>query len=356
MKISTPISALTNQRFDLVSVREKAVAIPCSGASLQRCSATCVDIQAEEVFTPAANAPRVCQHFVPFIRLLSCVTIAALVFTCGACSDGGNGVVPVLEAPKYYHSNASWSPTDTYVAYQYNFVSGTLDSVGLYLFDLNDSTFALRFGANPQIPSNPDFSPDGQWMAFSWYAQIWVAEVLGDSLKQLSSAGSNFSPSWSPDGNLIAFRRSAPAGGVYLMLADGSESRWIASGNSPVWLSNSTLAIIQDGIVVADTSRAIGGTIVPREGPGWIGIRDLTATRDGSRIAFSAVGDGTQPNIWVANANGSGLVQLTSTGGDQPAWSADGTQLVYTNTLTGEIWTMNSDGSDKAVLIRFEGR
>ncbi|MER3524356.1 MAG: hypothetical protein C4326_09885 [Ignavibacteria bacterium] len=41
------------------------------------------------------------------------------------------------------------------------------------------------------------------------------------------------------------------------------------------------------------------------------------------------------------------LSQLTVDGGDYPAWSPDGTRIVYTRTSAGDggLWIMNADGS-----------
>ncbi len=80
---------------------------------------------------------------------------------------------------------------------------------------------------------------------------------------------------------------------------------------------------------------------------------------DGRRIAFSAV-HGSPPllsDIWVMNADGSGLVNLTHAPQQEnrePFWSPDGKQLVFSallgNTLT--LYLMHADGSQKRLLLR----
>jgi dipeptidyl aminopeptidase/acylaminoacyl peptidase len=63
------------------------------------------------------------------------------------------------------------------------------------------------------------------------------------------------------------------------------------------------------------------------------------------RILFTAVAaKETFGSIYVMNVDGSGVVKLTgSQGGDEPAWSPNGTQVAFVR--TDGIWVMNADGS-----------
>lgn len=74
------------------------------------------------------------------------------------------------------------------------------------------------------------------------------------------------------------------------------------------------------------------------------------------RIAFYTERDGSYTEIYTMNAGGSGLLRLTFTA-DQtelyPEWSPNGLQLAFTRTSptsNGEIWVMDSDGSDQTQL------
>jgi len=72
---------------------------------------------------------------------------------------------------------------------------------------------------------------------------------------------------------------------------------------------------------------------------------------DGSRIAYSADLPDGSAQIFVMDADGSGVVQLTS---DQavnfaPAWSPDGTQIAFVKEEpngTRDVWVMDVEGPD----------
>jgi Tol biopolymer transport system component len=81
---------------------------------------------------------------------------------------------------------------------------------------------------------------------------------------------------------------------------------------------------------------------------------------NGSRIAFvstrdgggAPAGPGSVPNIYVANADGSGVTRLTQ--GEMPTWSADGQRIAFHSSSSGwpEIRVINADGSNERVLGR----
>ena len=83
---------------------------------------------------------------------------------------------------------------------------------------------------------------------------------------------------------------------------------------------------------------------------------------DGTKIAFSSTRSGT-PQIWVMNFDGSNPVQLTidpypdnpmsSIRCFEPDWSYDGTMITFSSIMftdLDQIWVMNADGSNLAVI------
>ncbi|MBI4726713.1 PD40 domain-containing protein [candidate division TA06 bacterium] len=185
----------------------------------------------------------------------------------------------------------------------------------------------------------------------------------GDSLTQLTFNGRNFFPTWSPDGKRIAwdtsYMDSLGANVIWIMDADGNNKKDISQHQVGEWRMPDWYT---DGRIVH--IRYPGGStfsseifIMDSSGQNPIRITNNNNTDyypkvspTGTKILFSSQADGQAPRIWVVNSDGSKPIKLTETGGDHPAWSPDGTKIVYCNTVDGRLWTMNADGTNKQQL------
>lgn len=84
------------------------------------------------------------------------------------------------------------------------------------------------------------------------------------------------------------------------------------------------------------------------------GFSSFDISPDGTRITFSA-GPVTNSNLYVINADGTGEVELTSnsSGNNDPAWSPDGTQIVFSRSDSNndeQIFVINDDGTNLSPL------
>jgi TolB protein len=200
------------------------------------------------------------------------------------------------------------------------------------------------------------------------------------------------SPTWSPDGRRIAFmvhRWPDGSAEVHVMNADGSGQRnltresgldvspelWSPDWRKVVLLRNPCAAVqrtcegaTQIYVMNADGSglrRLARGGSVRRI---WSGERagggdGLAWSPDGRRIAFMSDRDGDF-DIYVVDLDGSGQRNLTRKPGfdKDPVWSPDGRRIAFVSSIDErhpdrrqEIYVMNADGSGRRLLARGHG-
>lgn len=145
------------------------------------------------------------------------------------------------------------------------------------------------------------WSPNNKMIAVSWLRDapepgLFLLSADGTGEPALIAQNA-FTPTWSPDGNKLAFSEEKPRG------------RW-------------TLAVVNSdgtGLVrLTDDAHGAGS-------PAW--------SPDGRRIAFDQfLGSGGRQQIFVVNPDGTGVRQLTTDPGwscTHAAWSPDGKRIVY---------------------------
>ena len=72
-------------------------------------------------------------------------------------------------------------------------------------------------------------------------------------------------------------------------------------------------------------------------------LAQATSPESNGKIVFGATQNGYS-QIYSVNPDGTGLVELTTSGGVAPAWSPDGSRIAFIGGAGG-IYIMNADGS-----------
>jgi Tol biopolymer transport system component/tRNA A-37 threonylcarbamoyl transferase component Bud32 len=106
----------------------------------------------------------------------------------------------------------------------------------------------VPFTSFPGHQAHPSFSPDGNQIAFAWDGEkeenpdIYVKQVGGEGLLRLTTGPrGNYQPVWSPDGRYIAFWRSVDGeDGVYEIAAlGGPERKLLTTSLGALWYTES---------------------------------------------------------------------------------------------------------------------
>jgi TolB protein len=207
-------------------------------------------------------------------------------------------------------------------------------SLGKYGFQLK--MYSLLLGRYVNFPggsgsgASPAWAPNGNEIAYSAAPSgafdIWIADSNGNLARRVTSfRGGNISPTYNPrTGDQIAFisgRTGLPQ--LYIMNADGSGVSQMTDGgyaSSPSWSPNGQfIAFAWDR----------------KYGPGAPGGQD----------------------IYIMEVATKKWWQLTHDGGrcDFPTWSPDGRHIAYANSADGRaehmrVFTMLSDGSQRRPL------
>jgi Tol biopolymer transport system component/predicted Ser/Thr protein kinase len=177
-----------------------------------------------------------------------------------------------------------------------------------------------RFIASTRDEYNPQYSPDGKWIAFSsdrsGVQSIWVSDAEGSNAVELFSRASAVcgTPRWSPDGQRIAFDSDAEGNfDIYIIRSGGGKAVRLTTDST-------------DDLI-----------------PSW--------SRDGNWVYFGSERSG-RSEVWKAPAGGGEAIQVTRNGGYVAFESPDGKFVYYTKDEdSSALWKMPLTGGEESQVL-----
>ena len=199
-------------------------------------------------------------------------------------------------------------------------------------------------------------------------SQIWVVDADGENLQNLTETPGRFHefPSWSPDGSQIVYHSYAQGveGDLFIMNADGTGKTNITNTPGgewwPDWSPDGTTIAFhvfrgnQPDIIETINADGTGRSVLFEDDAIFFG--NPSWSPDGSKIAFrSNFESEVSWEICVADADGSDINCLTDLRNNSvehrfPTWSPDGNRIAFDSNRDGDtdaydVFVMNADGS-----------
>ncbi len=268
---------------------------------------TVMDPNGTDVVTLASPAPFASPHWSPDgTRIAGTVPDSSELAGAVVNVDTGD-VVPIPNPDGLFMDCFLWTADAKRLAC--NSYNPDDESYGIYTLRVSDGSGLRQITADPVFNDIPgSYSPNGKRLEFARFTDdgpvgLFVINANGTGLKQITPPGAMIDGDrfgdWSPQGNNIVFAQHANA--------DVKNSIWV------VHTSGSGLREIH-----FDSPTPCGGAFAD---PNSRGCFDPTWSPDGKKIAFivnEPAGEGE--SVYTANADGTGLRQVTHGDSEYPDW------------------------------------
>jgi len=269
------------------------------------------------------------------MRRVALAILMVIVLLAVACARGAATPIPPKETVPPPTATPQSAPTVTpFPAEEAERIPTVVEERQLTHFaTMREDEITEKSGS----PAHPTWSPDGQWIAFDMAEKIeghiretiWVMRSDGREAQRLFTPP-HFSGArdvaWSPDGEWLAFYLTGEEGtDIWVCKGDGSGLKRLITSADPKSIYTVQPAWSPDGKRLAYTQQVI----TPRpEGHGFL----------------------VDNTIWVMNADGSDVRQITT--GEVPAWSPDSNKVAFVRTIEepeyqGQIWVRDLSSGEE---------
>jgi serine/threonine protein kinase len=259
-----------------------------------------------------------------------------------------------------------WSADGKQIAFSTNYFAG--HGGAIYVYDIVDSAYRQLSPENGRNFSQPDWSPDGDWLvclsAIEMQGAVWLIEVKTGKADLLTEFGSYIqNPVWSPNQNVIYFS-SEKSRFMDLWRAEVDLARRELTGE-PVQI---TSGFSTDFLDLSPSGDRFIFSVIKSEPQVWHvpsfgmssdirrimladqgGIGAIDISPDGSRIVFV---DG-YGQLHISSLKENRVSDIYRDIAYYPTWSPDGRWIMFGD--AADIWRIPASGGQAEKLIAHPG-
>jgi Tol biopolymer transport system component len=258
----------------------------------------------------------------------------------------------------------------TYSVVTFNATANTVYYIAVDVYDLTTYPGTIKLNWQSGSPSPAPTPAASNRIAFSSFrglaTGVYAMNDDGSAQVHLSDKDLYYCgvPVWSPDGSRLAYATDRDGQmEIYVMDADGSDqTRLTTSAGS----YDAAWSPVADQVAFSsyDSQGNENVYVINADGTGLTNVsNDSTGNSywpvwspDGTKLLFLSARNGDW-SVYVVDADGTDLAQLTTTEDDLPVWSPDGTRIAFVTWRdgNGEIYVMDADGTNETNLTNTHG-